>query len=565
MDDACKALPLTTDYTGKVVVVGRGTCTFVTKFQNIADRGGEYVLVYNTPYPASITYVAASIDGQQVASLTRDDGLYLKAQYAAGNPIKLDFSHQHPVTTADTNTGGTMSSFSTVTPTWENDIYPGISAPGGNILSTWPIALGEYAIISGTSMATPFVAGSSAMYKSIKGKKSASATQLRTIFSSTANPVELVNSTFHDTVVKQGGGLIDVNRAVFHTTTVSPGSIALNDTRHFKKGPQQITITNSGTKKQTYEVSHLPAATLNTMDPSTGFFELFPVPVVKNAAHIEFSTTKFSLSPGSSKMFSATFKPPKGLNKNDIPIYSGYIQINSTSSPEYGTVQVPYMGVYEDMYTEAVLDTSSEEIGEPLPVLADAEGNIIHDDAHIFTFTNDSSGKLDAPALYWRMRLGSALESVDLISADTKFKPTVPINDGSSSAPATRRQLRSDALTKVSRKHADLHTPSAHESHYARTVAAASDGSRKYSTIKTVGNILRQAWAPRDAVSGISSVQLEPTVSTDNATSTLTIPDGKYKLLLRVRKLFGDADKEADYESYLSHTFEIQTTPASQN
>lgn len=34
---------------------------------------------------------------------------------------------------------------------------PEISAPGGYILSTWPVSQGSWAVYSGTSMATPYV------------------------------------------------------------------------------------------------------------------------------------------------------------------------------------------------------------------------------------------------------------------------------------------------------------------------------------------------------------------------------------------------------------------------
>lgn len=143
-DDACNPLPDDTpDLSGKVVVVARGSCTFVTKFNNIEAKGGKYVLVYNTPAPASITYVSANNEDQQVASLTREDGQFLVKQFAAGTKTTLDFSDVESLTEPDTQGGGIMSSFSTYNPTYNLGFKPSVSAPGGNILSTWPLALGE--------------------------------------------------------------------------------------------------------------------------------------------------------------------------------------------------------------------------------------------------------------------------------------------------------------------------------------------------------------------------------------------------------------------------------------
>lgn len=124
-----------------------------------------------------------------------------------------------------------MSTFSTYGPSYDMNFKPAISAPGGNILSTLPLALGGWGVESGTSMATPFTAGSSALVLQAKNKK-ISPKQIRDLFQATASPVQ---STHTDgdplqTLSQQGAGLIQVNSAITTQTIVSPGQFTLNDT-----------------------------------------------------------------------------------------------------------------------------------------------------------------------------------------------------------------------------------------------------------------------------------------------------------------------------------------------
>lgn len=85
-------------------------------------------------------------------------------------------------------------------------------------------------------MATPFIAGSSALLLSVKGKSLAVTSGARTLFETTAKPVgsSKTDGDPLQTLTQQGAGLINVFDAIHATTVVSPGELILNDTANFK-------------------------------------------------------------------------------------------------------------------------------------------------------------------------------------------------------------------------------------------------------------------------------------------------------------------------------------------
>ena len=154
-------------------------------------------------------------------------------QFAAGVNVSVSFPATGGAYGYPDPSGGLISDFSTYGPTYDMDFKPAVAAPGGNILSTLPLTQGGWGVDSGTSMATPFVAGSSALVLQVKGKSAAKG--MRDLFQATANPTASSHTDTDplQTLTQQGAGLIQVNTAIQTTTVISPGQITLNDTAHF--------------------------------------------------------------------------------------------------------------------------------------------------------------------------------------------------------------------------------------------------------------------------------------------------------------------------------------------
>lgn len=103
-----------------------------------------------------------------------------------------------------------MSYFSSTGPTSDTlALKPQFSAPGESILSTWPLTGTGYAILSGTSMATPYVAGSYALVKS--QYPNATVQEIRNRIQSTSKSIPYTyNQAIRDSPTQQGAGLINV-------------------------------------------------------------------------------------------------------------------------------------------------------------------------------------------------------------------------------------------------------------------------------------------------------------------------------------------------------------------
>jgi hypothetical protein len=215
------------------------------------------------------------------------------------------------------------------------DVKPQFGAPGGNILSTYPLNMDGYRVADGTSMATPFVAAALALMMEARGKLAP--VEMEQLFAATAKPQRFLapfpagDGEWQDwltTPAQQGAGLIQVYDAIYATTLLEPAGLSFNDTANFA-GTLNFTLTNTGSDEIVYDISHVPTRTLYSLSARLTQ-QSYPNEAVEAHADLEFSDTKVTIAAGQSFTVAVTATPPGGLEHERYPLWSGYIAVNGS-------------------------------------------------------------------------------------------------------------------------------------------------------------------------------------------------------------------------------------------
>ena len=210
------------DVEGKIALVNRGIIPFYEKMQNAATAGAVGVLIVNNE-PGSVSNFSMDFTGVTepivpCVLISMENG----AKMAEAENKTLVVSAEQGLVPDET--GGQMSEFSSWGVTPDLRLLPNLAAIGGNVMSTvdpaWTGEGGYYGLMSGTSMATPQVAGISALVlqylrEQFPQKSDAERRVLAdALLMSTAVPV--VNSTtgVEASPRQQGSGLVNAIGAV---------------------------------------------------------------------------------------------------------------------------------------------------------------------------------------------------------------------------------------------------------------------------------------------------------------------------------------------------------------
>jgi subtilisin family serine protease len=128
------------------------------------------------------------------------------------------------ITVAAVNAGNQIAGFSSAGPTPVSlKLKPDVSAPGVSILSSLPASEGTFGLLSGTSMASPHVAGAAALLK--ERHPDWTVEQIKSALEQSGDPVHSPSGA-EVSSTREGGGLINLARADAPLIFASPTGLS---------------------------------------------------------------------------------------------------------------------------------------------------------------------------------------------------------------------------------------------------------------------------------------------------------------------------------------------------
>jgi minor extracellular serine protease Vpr len=385
-DDGCNAASMPPgSLAGQAVLIRRGTCSFYIKAFNAQAAGAAAVIIYNNQAGAiNATVAGTPAITIPVVGTAAAQGVALDAVIAAG-PATLNWSAD--AVAYPFGTGGLISGFSSFGMAVDLTVKPDVGAPGGAILSSYPLELGGAASLSGTSMSSPHTAGVAALVlqalpnaalgrdSGVVGRNPPPMINMATRLMNTAKPknwsgnaaLNLLDHSF-----RQGAGMVDAVAAIQSQQFVVPGKFSTGESA---AGPtvQRLTIRNDALVPVTYTLGHVAgvAAGPNTQTgASYNITGVFDAP-----ATVSFSAPTVVVPAKGTATVTVTVAANATLP--DRALYGGYITL--TPGADGTPINVYYAGFKGDYQSTRVLTPTASGY----PWLAKLSGS---------TYTNQPSG-----------------------------------------------------------------------------------------------------------------------------------------------------------------------------
>lgn len=354
------------DLTGKIALIDRGVTLFTDMVKFASAAGAVGIILSNTDETAAET----SVMDLPMACVYHSTGELLKN--AEEKKIKHVSTNFGVLDQAD---GGKLSDYTS----WGVDstlqLKPEITAPGGNIYSSYPSD--GYVYLSGTSMASPFIAGVFAIakqryktnpYKSeYNGLTGANLTDIiENVMMNTADIIRDDDGMAYSPRL-QGAGLVNVqkmlNGKVMITSDSGKAKVSLGEIKNnsFDLSFKVTNISNDTVKFDKISVELM----------TDGYYAEDGKNYVDNTIAIEAEEismpSEITLDAGETYNFKATIKLKQEFINENMKIFTngffvdGYAVLDSTA--DVTPAVVPFTGFYGDWYDLPVFDSTSYDEG----------------------------------------------------------------------------------------------------------------------------------------------------------------------------------------------------------
>jgi subtilisin family serine protease len=292
--EGCSAWPDGT-FTGKAAVISRGDCFFADKVYYAEQAGAEFVVIYNHEEGGdALTNMSCGGDFCDPGVITiagvfigHTNGLDVVDWYDL-HPDEAEFNVINAPFQAG-NTPDRIVGFSSRGPGQGYVLKPDIAAPGVNILAQGydSLATGEarhfgYGQVSGTSMASPHVAGAAVLLRQIHPTWSNA--EIKSALMSTSKYIDMFN--FDGTPAQpldMGAGRLDLTNAADPGVILDPPSLSYGLVPTGTVDSMTVNVTSVAAATQNYTISLLYTGGGFPGDPDLPGFSVNPTTITLDA------------------------------------------------------------------------------------------------------------------------------------------------------------------------------------------------------------------------------------------------------------------------------------------